>query len=112
MTESSSNLSILRPGYREVKAASLLPRDAEAWVPFVRDVLGLPLSMLPGVQQSINRKAWMLARDPLEQVRNAAANWAGRMFRDNAAGNPRAGVEPLLHGPGDRTNSMFAPERN
>ena len=79
MTESSANLSVLRPGYPQVKAASLLPRDAEAWEPFVRNVLGLPLSMLPEVQQPISRKTWMLAKDPLEQVRNAATNWAGRM---------------------------------
>jgi len=102
MTEFSVNLSVLRPGYREVRAASLLPRDAEAWEPFVRNVLGLPLSMLPGVQQSITRKTWMLAKDPLEQVRNAATNWAGRMSLANAARNPQAGIaKPFLPGPGD-----------
>ena len=67
-----------RPGYDQIRAASFLPPNAEAWKPFVRDVLGLPLSMLPGVQYAVNTKVWKNAKAPLEQVRNAATNWAER----------------------------------
>ncbi len=62
-------------------AASQLPTDSLEWVPFVGDVLGLPLTMLEGIQQVVKRKTWMMAKDPLQQVRNAAMNWAGRQFR-------------------------------
>ena len=68
----------LRPGYAQIQEASRLAPDAEAWDPFARDVLGMPLSMLRGVQYAVNTKAWRLAKDPLGQVRKSAENWITR----------------------------------
>ena len=68
----------LRPGFAQIQAASCLAPDTEAWEPFVRDVLGMPLSMLRAVQYAVNTKAWRLAKDPLGQVRTSAKNWMTR----------------------------------
>jgi len=75
-------LSDKRRGYAQIKAASLLARDSEAWGPFMQDILKLPLSMLPGVQYAVNRKAWRLATDPIMQVRDAAERVMQRALSD------------------------------
>jgi hypothetical protein len=91
-----------RPGYDQIRAASFLAGNAEAWKPFVHDVLGLPLSMLPGVQYAINTKSWKTARDPLQQVRDAATNWAERRALKDA--DPKAISSERIRSP--KTNPL------
>jgi hypothetical protein len=82
----------LRPGYSQIQAASLLAPDSEAWEPFMRDVLKMPLSMLRAVQYAVNVKAWRLANDPLAQVRKSAGNWAVRRALSEKPAAAKGGV--------------------
>jgi hypothetical protein len=68
-----------RPGYTQIEAVSFLASDSKGWETFMRDVLNMPLSMLTAVQHVVvKRRHWMIASDPLKQVKSAAENWAAR----------------------------------
>lgn len=71
-------LSTDRPGYAEVASASHLAADSAEWLPFLRDVLKLPFSMLPAVRYAVKADRWRVAKDPVAQIRNSAENWDKR----------------------------------
>jgi hypothetical protein len=73
--------SHLRPGFTELEAASTWAPSSEEWIPFMRDVLNMPLSMLPAVHYAMGCKAWKVAKDPIKQVRGFAQNWEKRRAR-------------------------------
>jgi hypothetical protein len=77
----------LRPGYNAIKAASKLPEDADGWRIFMKDVLGLPLAMLPSVQRVIKQRIWMRARNPLGCLKESAERDA---IRTNLSRKPAA----------------------
>jgi hypothetical protein len=72
------------PGYARIQATSHLLTDSEAWEPFVRDILKMPISMLKGVQYAVRGKFWMRATDPLRQVRVTAERWTARHSSDHS----------------------------
>jgi hypothetical protein len=81
-----------RRGYTQLEAVCLLKPDAEGWEPFTRDVLNMPISMLPAIQYAVKAKRWQTAIDPLGQVRRTAENWAGRQARTQPSGRSSRNV--------------------
>jgi|HubBroStandDraft_1064217.scaffolds.fasta_scaffold208944_2 hypothetical protein len=77
----SDALSTGRAGYAQIDAASCLTPDAEAWEPFMRDVVQLPLSMLPAIRYAVKAGRWKVAGDPIGQIRNFARNHDKRRTR-------------------------------
>jgi hypothetical protein len=71
----------LRPGYMQIAAASQLAANSELWAPFMRDVLGLPMEMLPAVQWAVNRNVWRAAGNPLASVKGMAERRAAREWK-------------------------------
>lgn len=67
------------PFYAEIEAASQWPPDAEQWQPFVRDVVQMPETMVPAVQEAIRQQRWKIAPNPLASIRTAAHQEARRM---------------------------------
>lgn len=78
-------LSINRPGYAQIEAASHLKQDDEAWTAFMREVMQMPLSMLPAVRYAVKTHKWRLAREPIVQIRNIASHWEARRNANPAA---------------------------
>ena len=76
----------LRPGYAQIEAASQLAPASEAWWPFMRDFLGLPLSMLPAVQWVVKANVWKRARYPIQSVKTSAERRAARESKAVAKG--------------------------
>jgi hypothetical protein len=72
-------LSINRPGYAQVEAVSRLVSNSAEWWPFMRDVMQMPLSMLPTVRYAVKAGAWRQAKDPVGQLRTAAENHDKRL---------------------------------
>jgi hypothetical protein len=68
-----------RPGYAAISAVHGLAPDDPGWTRFMRDVLGLPLWMVPAVQVAIRQAAWKQALNPLETVRENAHRVVSRM---------------------------------
>jgi hypothetical protein len=64
--------SEVRPGYREIQAASALHPDSGAWAFFMHEVIRLPSEMTPAVSQVIRLERWKSAPDPLAAVRSDA----------------------------------------
>jgi hypothetical protein len=60
-------------------AARKLPPDDAAWLPLMRDVLQLPLWMLPAVRLVMRTGPWTRAKDPIASVRGSAERAAIRM---------------------------------
>jgi hypothetical protein len=69
----------LAEGYAEVHLATQWSPEAESWVAFMRQIIRLPIWMLPVVQHVIRRRAWRKAADPLEQIRAASNREAARI---------------------------------
>jgi len=67
------------PFYPEIEAASQGPPDAGEWPAFVRDVVQMPESMLPAIQEAIRQQRWKIAPNPLASIRTAAHQEAKRM---------------------------------
>jgi hypothetical protein len=67
------------PHYPEIEAASQLPPDSEEWQAFVRDVVKMPATMIPAVQEAIRQQRWKIAPNPLASIRTAAHQEAKRM---------------------------------
>ena len=61
-----------RPGYAEIKAASVLHPDSGAWAFFMREIIRLPCEMTSVVYQVIRQERWKFAPNPLEAVRSDA----------------------------------------
>lgn len=67
------------PFYPEIEEASKWPPDAEQWSAFLRDVVQMPESMLPAVQEAVRQHKWKIAPNPLASIRTAAHQEAKRM---------------------------------
>jgi hypothetical protein len=55
-----------------------LPKDADAWHVFMKDLLGMPMWMLPAVQYAVRLGAWTRANNPAENIRICAERQALR----------------------------------
>ena len=78
-----------RPGYVEVAAMCDLAPDSALWEHFIREVIHMPLWMLPAVQHAVRQKAWTRALDPIKSVTENAIRAVHRMGlreRDAAKG--------------------------
>ncbi len=67
------------PFYAEIDAASQWPLEDELWNAFVRDVIQMPETMKPAVQEAIRQQRWKIAPNPLASIRTAAHQEAKRM---------------------------------
>jgi hypothetical protein len=67
------------PHYLEIEAASRWAPDSEQWQAFVRDVVQMPATMVPAVQEAIRQQRWKIAPNPLASIRTAAHQEAKRM---------------------------------
>ena len=67
------------PFYAEIDAASQWPIEDESWNAFVRDVIQMPETMKPAVQEAIRQQRWKIAPNPLASIRTAAHQEAKRM---------------------------------
>jgi hypothetical protein len=67
------------PFYPEIEAASQWPVDSEQWQAFVRDVVQMPATMIPAVQEAIRQQRWKIAPNPLASIRTAAHQEARKM---------------------------------
>jgi hypothetical protein len=67
------------PFYAEIEAASQLPPDSDQWDAFVRDVVQMPETMKPAIQEAIRQQRWKIAPNPLASIRTAAHQEAKRM---------------------------------
>jgi len=78
----------LRPGYTALAAARHLALDSDGWIPFMKDVLQLPLSALPAVRRVVRKGAWRYANNPLQSVRENAERDCRREAIANESGRP------------------------
>ena len=67
------------PFFNEIDTASQWPHDSEDWVAFVRDVIQMPDTMRPAIQEAIRQQRWRIAPNPLASIRTAAHQEAKRM---------------------------------
>ena len=69
----------LRPGYAAIEAArSLKTGDVEAWVIFMQDVVGLPMSMLASVQRAVVAAGWRNAYEPINSLKTTTERFEAR----------------------------------
>ena len=67
------------PFFLEIEAASRWPPEAEEWQAFARDVVQMPDSMIPAIQEAIRQQRWKIAPNPLASIRTATHQEAKRM---------------------------------
>jgi hypothetical protein len=67
------------PFYAEIDAVSQLPYDSPEWAAFVKDVVHMPETMMPAVQEAIRQQRWKIAPNPLASIRTAAHQEAKKM---------------------------------
>ena len=67
------------PFYAEIDAASQWHHEAEEWLAFVRDVVQMPETMKPAVQEAIRQQRWKIAPNPLASIRTATHQEAKKM---------------------------------
>ncbi len=67
------------PFYAEIETASQWPPDSADWQAFVRDVVQMPETMIPAIQEAIRQQRWKIAPNPLASIRTAAHQEAKRM---------------------------------
>ena len=79
-----------------LQALSAVSAEAPEWVPFMRDVIRMPMWMLPAVQAAIEREGWRGAADPLEYIRGLVRRLAIDMKLNNS--EKRIAVDPDLEG--------------
>ncbi len=60
-----------------------LPVNAPEWIPFMRDVLRMPMWLCPAVHAAIQQPAWRIAADPVELIRRNVRNLAIEMKLSN-----------------------------
>jgi hypothetical protein len=75
-----------------VSDLSKLPPDAPDWIPFMRDVIRMPMWMLPAVHAAIQKGDWVSAHDPLERIRSAVRRFAIDMKLNNS--EKRIAIDP------------------
>jgi hypothetical protein len=83
---------------------SHLAPNSEAWLPFMRDVILLPMSMLPAAQGVVKIGMWRKAHDPLKSVRDSTERRAAREWVAAANGE-------VLHPVQRRTEREFIEQR-
>lgn len=66
------------PGYAEIEAVSA-STDAVAWLVFVRDVVKMPESFVPAIQEAVRQQRWKIAPNPVASVRTSAYQEAKKM---------------------------------
>lgn len=69
-------------------AARHLALDSDEWLPLMKDVLQLPLSMLPAVRRVVRKGVWRYAHNPLQSVRENAERDCKREAIANESGRP------------------------
>jgi hypothetical protein len=69
----------LADDYADIHLASLWSPDEDSWIAFMRNVIRLPMWMLPVVQRVIRRRAWRKAAFPIEQIRAASNREIARL---------------------------------
>jgi len=67
----------------KLDSLSRLGDGAGEWDSFTREVLRLPLWMLPAVRTAVRRRDWDSASDPLEKIRNSVRGLAIEMQLNN-----------------------------
>lgn len=67
------------PFYAEIEAASQWPHDSEDWAAFARDIVQMPETMIPAIQEAIRQQRWKIAPNPLAAIRTAAHQEGRRM---------------------------------
>jgi hypothetical protein len=67
------------PFYPEIEAASQWAPDSDQWQGFVRDIVQMPETMTPAIQEAIRQQRWKIAPNPLASIRTAAHQEAKRM---------------------------------
>jgi hypothetical protein len=66
------------PGYAEIEAVSGSD-DAEAWSVFVRDVMKMPDSFTPAIQEAVRQQRWKIAPNPVASIRTTAYQEAKKL---------------------------------
>ena len=66
-------------GYAEIETVSQVPFDSAEWIAFVRDVVKMPETMVPAVQEAVSQQKWKISPNPLAAIRTAAYQEAKRM---------------------------------
>jgi hypothetical protein len=67
------------PFYSEIETASKWLPNSEEWQAFARDVVQMPDTMIPAIQEAIRQQRWKIAPNPLASIRTAAHQEAKRM---------------------------------
>ena len=67
------------PFYPEIEIASKWPPESDEWRAFARDVVQMPDTMIPAIQEAIRQQRWKIAPNPLASIRTAAHQEAKRM---------------------------------
>jgi hypothetical protein len=67
------------PFYAEIEAASQWAPDAAEWSVFVKNIIQMPETMTPAIQEAIRQQRWKIAPNPLASIRTAAHQEARRM---------------------------------
>lgn len=75
-----------------IETLSTLPPDAPQWAPFMRDVIRMPMWMLPAVHAAIQLSTWQTAQDPLEAIRGRVRRLAIEMKLNNS--EQRMAIDP------------------
>ena len=78
---------------RRLEALRTLAPDAPEWVPFMRDIMRMPLWLLPAVQAAIQQGSWTGTTDPSIALRGAVRRLAIEMKLSNSE---KPGMEELL----------------
>jgi hypothetical protein len=76
----------------KIEALYLTPPDSPEWIPFMRDVIRIPMWMFPAVHAAILQKSWSTAPDPLEAIRSRVRRLAIDMKLNNS--EKRIAVDP------------------
>jgi hypothetical protein len=71
-----------------------LSADAPEWIPFMRDVMRMPMWLLPAVQAAIRQGGWTGATDPLIAIRGSVRRLAIEMKLSNSE---KPGIAELLN---------------
>ncbi|MCU1262430.1 MAG: hypothetical protein JWO80_5315 [Bryobacterales bacterium] len=68
------------PGYAEIEAVSQSSAtDTTAWSVFVRDVMKMPESFTPAIQEAVRQQRWKIAPNPVASIRTIAYQEAKKM---------------------------------
>ncbi len=67
------------PFYSEIEEASRWPTDSLNWETFALDVVQMPLTMIPAIEEAIRQQRWKIAPNPLASIRTAAYQEAKKM---------------------------------